>query len=215
MRYLLSLSVIFLSPVFGNNTAHKIETSAIHEAVANGNFLNVQSFIANNVDVNLQTHDGQTPLHIASWSGHLKIIKYLLEQGANVNAINRNGETPLHYADRKDTVELLIAKGANVNAQDYDKWTPLHFASQDGQLEVIQSLIENGANLYIKTKTSSLSNGNGEGKSEGNTPLDLARQESNQSVIKYLENAEKQESAVKSFKNNSHCQKAFALGNAH
>lgn len=41
---------------------------------------------------------GNTPLHYASYMGHLLICKKLLENGANINALNTSGCTSLFFA---------------------------------------------------------------------------------------------------------------------
>ncbi|XP_065901384.1 ankyrin repeat domain-containing protein 49-like [Dysidea avara] len=38
---------------------------------------------------------GETPLHLAAWSGHLAAVKYITDHGANIHAVNKEGETPL------------------------------------------------------------------------------------------------------------------------
>ena len=39
-----------------------------------------------------------TPLHLASYFGHLKVVEVLLENKADPNLINHTGDTPLHKA---------------------------------------------------------------------------------------------------------------------
>ena len=49
----------------------------------------------NKADVNVQDHDGDTPLHWAAIEGYLEICDLLIEHGADVNAVNIKGQTPL------------------------------------------------------------------------------------------------------------------------
>ena len=46
-----------------------------------------------------------------------------------------------------ETISRLIVKGLNINDADYDGRTPLHLACQAGHAEVVQFLLENGANV--------------------------------------------------------------------
>ena len=82
--------------------------------------------------VNANDSDGSTPLHCATWKGHVETVAFLLSAGANVNAHNRNdhwGTTPLHaaaHANQTAIAKLLIEYGADVNARDMNGKTPMH-----------------------------------------------------------------------------------------
>ena len=84
-------------------------------------------------NVMLRFHDGQTPLHIATISGHTGIVDYLLKNNGSIRiqdmmrAQDISGATPLHEAVRyghADIVKLLLANGANVDALDAMGKTP-------------------------------------------------------------------------------------------
>ena len=63
-----------------------------------------------------------TPLHYASWNGHLSIVEYLIKQKADINILARGFQpgTPLHYASWKGhlgIVQLLVNQKAEINAK--------------------------------------------------------------------------------------------------
>lgn len=62
---------------------------------------------------------------------------------------------------------------ANINARDNFKWTPLHHACHSGQLNVVEFLIEHGAEIDATTMN-------------GGTPLTRAIESSKENVVAYL-----------------------------
>ena len=50
----------------------------------------------------------------------------------------------------QDVIELLIQNGANVNDTDGFKNTPLHYAVWLKNIEAVESLLKNGADLSMK-----------------------------------------------------------------
>ncbi|PYH90224.1 ankyrin, partial [Aspergillus ellipticus CBS 707.79] len=79
--------------------------------------------------------------------------KLLLERGANVNHAEREtGSTPLLRArdgPSDDIVDLLLMYGAKVNAVNKNKDTPLCLAAARGRERVVESLLENRANVHL------------------------------------------------------------------
>lgn len=72
--------------------------------------------------------DHQTPLHIASFYGHLKTVKLLIKNKANVNARGNYGTTPLHEAARGNkaaVIKLLLDNGAYSHIKNDSGETPL------------------------------------------------------------------------------------------
>ena len=105
----------------------------IIKAAKCGDLEKVRSLLRTDADlVNALDADGSTPLHCATWKGHLEIVAFLLDAGADVNAHNRNehwGTTPLHaaaHANQAAIAQLLIEHGAAVMAQDLNGKTPMH-----------------------------------------------------------------------------------------
>ena len=72
----------------------------------------------------------------------------------------------------------LIAHGADVNARADDGWTPLMYASYHGHAKVVEALLDAGADKELKAT---------DGRFEGNTALDFARNENKGGVVAVLE----------------------------
>ncbi|XP_026868349.2 ankyrin repeat domain-containing protein 49 [Electrophorus electricus] len=82
--------------------------------------------------VNCCDDDGYTPLHRASYSGHLPVVSALLDRGADLHARTVDGWTPLHSACRWGHTAIascLLRRGAEVNAMTTGQHTPLQLAA--------------------------------------------------------------------------------------
>ena len=104
---------------------------------------------------NTYSHDGWTPLHLASFFGRKEVASVLLAHGADVNARSRSTRfakenTPLHAAAANKQValaELLLAHGADVNAKDGSGFTPLALAANGKNDLLVVILLEKGAQV--------------------------------------------------------------------
>jgi ankyrin repeat protein len=75
--------------------------------------------ITHGEDVNVKCGYRGSPLHAASFKGHLDAAHVLLTHGADVNTTNKGGETPLCSAydgGHLDVMRLLLEHEADVNA---------------------------------------------------------------------------------------------------
>jgi uncharacterized protein len=153
-------------------------TLTLFEACAAGELEHAERALASGLAVNAFSSDGWTPLHLASFFGHLKIAELLLAHDADVTARSRNatGNTPLHAAlagNHKLVAGLLIGRGADVNATDTAGWRPLHLAAANNNLEAMKQLIAQGADVHAL---------NGEGL----TSLTLAQEKNHREAAAFL-----------------------------
>ena len=115
-----------------------------------------------NIDVDLSTKNGETPLMMASIDGNLPLVKILvLGHKAQLDHI---GWTPLHYACAKGHLEVaqfLIANGATVDSMSLGNTTPLMMAVQSGNEQLVKLLLDKGADLQLRN-------------SQGLTAIDIA-----------------------------------------
>jgi hypothetical protein len=90
-------------------------------------------------------------IHEASEEGNIEAIKQHLAAGTDVNAKESFFQmTPLHRAclfGRKEVVKMLVANGADVNAKDDDMMTALSYATTGEDKEIVELLLDKGANL--------------------------------------------------------------------
>jgi ankyrin repeat protein len=132
----------------------------------------VRLLIEHGADVNAANHDGITALMWAA--GDADKVRLLLDNGAKVNARSGLGRTPLlvaaTYAGNAQVVRLLIKNGANVTDQDTFQETALTSASKRGDVELVEMLIEAGADV----------------QAGGRWPLDWATEEGNAETVACL-----------------------------
>ena len=105
-------------------------------------------------DVNAQSHDGYTALHIAAQNDKLlAIIRALIATGANPNIANNNGNTPLLMAVKAGDIRIsriLIDVGSDVNIPYLSGDTALHLAAKNRHLwPLVNPLIAAGADPNI------------------------------------------------------------------
>ena len=103
------------------------------------NHLFIVTLISHQIDVKISL------LHIAAYTGYLKIVKYLIdEKGVEPCVKNDDGRTPLHFAalnGRLDIVQYLADK-VDPGVRSRSGNTPLHDAADGGKLEVIKYLVD-------------------------------------------------------------------------
>jgi len=140
----------------------------LFEACAAGLAGDAKRLLAENPKLVLErSHDGWTPLHLASFFGHLELVKILLDARAPMLSISNNNEAnlPINAAAagrRNAVVRLLVENGCPPDARASERgYTALHLAANNGNVELIEFLLQSGADRTLKTGT-------------GETPFDLA-----------------------------------------
>ncbi|XP_034298662.1 ankyrin repeat and SOCS box protein 5 isoform X4 [Pantherophis guttatus] len=148
------------------------DRSPLHEAASQGRLLSLKTLIAQGYNVDALTIDQVTPLHEACLGDHVGCARILLEAGANVNATTIDGITPLFNACSRGSascVQLLLeygakiqwetcfpsptheaaSRGANVQKGKFLE-TPLHAAARLPNTEIVNILLEFGADINAK-----------------------------------------------------------------
>ena len=83
------------------------------------------------IDIQAQSSEGDTPLHVFSWRGDVESARVLIEAGADINAIGDMSETPLHIAVRAENealIVLLLGAGAKSTIRSEFKVTAQEMA---------------------------------------------------------------------------------------
>ena len=163
----------------------------IHENGGDVSLEHIQFLIDSGADVNYNGNGTPLMEAISSGANKLELIKFLLDKGANNFEAYEDGDgwKVIHYAFQFDNenlvyqiVKLLVDAGANVNAptSEYEYTdsetkgeTPIMFAIKSNYISVVKFLLENGADIYIKSN-------------QGKDALTFAREEGNTDIINLI-----------------------------
>ena len=170
----------------------------LHLASAEGQ-TEVVRYLLNNGVQPIPDRWGGYPISDARDNGHNEIVELF-------NKLDVNYSEPVHLVEDPDgetdematfdnemmVIELLfaafendvpgirqlVAKSIPVHAGDYDLRTALHLAAAEGSLQAVKYLVEHGHPLNVRDRW-------------GATPLDEAKREKRDSVVKYLSSLKK------------------------
>ena len=131
--------------------------SCFHLAAHKGHFKTCRALLQNyNFDVHARDDYGMTALHHAALSGDLKLLQYLIQNWSDIFSKTKKGETCFQKAAEERHLKICKALLQNYNfdihERDDNGWNVLHRAASSGDLELLQYLIENGSDIFSKTK---------------------------------------------------------------
>lgn len=162
-------------------------------AAENGNLNILKMLLDAGANPDGATSYGDTALIIAIMNDKKSAIDLLLQYKADVNKTNQFGASAFTGAAGMgdvDLVEKLLQHGADINKtfpfmnpstkQVQENTTPLSVAVQMGHLKVVELLLKNKADLYIKD-------------SLGKSAVDYSKQGSNTDIKALFESSKKQQ----------------------
>ena len=173
-------SIYNRQPLIRDFLLSRLDTLDIFEACALGDCTRIESMLRQDAMlVHENSGDGWAPLHLAAAFGGPQATVLLLTHGAHVHRFSRNPlhNQPLHaciaISQDCETVRLLIEQGADVNMAQAGGYTPLHQAAANGRADLVQILLEAGANRAVLCH-------------QGKTPADYARERKHEAVLQLL-----------------------------
>ncbi|KAK3161417.1 hypothetical protein QOZ80_1BG0076860 [Eleusine coracana subsp. coracana] len=133
-----------LDPNESDNNGH----TALHIAASKGNEQCVKHLLDYGADPNARDSEGKVPLWEAMCEKNEAVVQLLVRNGADLSS----GDTALYacIAIEENNSELLkdiIRYGGDVNRSLKDGSTPLHKAVCDGNIQMVQLLLEQGADI--------------------------------------------------------------------
>ena len=100
----------------------------LHQAVFKNDFHAVDKLLKQSYTLDMETDDGQTPLHIAAQCGVDGMCRHLIKRGARLDKLDNFGGTPLHAAAACQSgltvIQTLEKHGADLHLKDAAGLTP-------------------------------------------------------------------------------------------
>jgi ankyrin repeat protein len=160
-------------------------------AVHGGHLEIARALVDAGAAVDVANDFGITPLLHASRTGNAAMVDLLLRAGADPSRTHPEGETPLMAASRAgsaEAVRLLLARGAAVNAaESFQQTTALMWAAAEGHLDVVDLLLEAGADPNRQARVTSLTERhNADHPTGGFTALMWAARRGDEAMVRRL-----------------------------
>lgn len=122
------------------------QSTLLHIAAQHGRQEQVATLLKQGVAADEEDSDGVTPIYLAAQSGYVGIVQQLINHGAVSFKAKKSKTGPIN--DPADFLRRLNAINANVP----DSHHALIIAARNGHADVIQLLIENGADVNYQTE---------------------------------------------------------------
>jgi ankyrin repeat protein len=151
-----------------SNTVNRYSISILHTATANGDESMVKLLLDHNASINYSLdsraghREGESSLHFAAAGNKYKIAKILLDHGANPTQLTFGGLTALHLASGlghyefiKELKPYLTLEDINMPGNNNFGSQPIHLASTSFNKNVVELLLNMGANANAVNKRGS------------------------------------------------------------
>ena len=148
-------------------------STALHRASNIGNQQDVDDLIKAGANVDIKDDKGYTPIHIATEKEHTEIVRKLIAANANIDAraiYKAIYWGPIGMEAPQGGIEYSAHKPGMIDNY-FEGQTPLHIAARLGNLEIVNLLINAGADQSITNMN-------------GKTPAQLATKRGHQEVAR-------------------------------
>ena len=124
----------------------------LHLAAAHDDTAFVGTLLRRGADVGAKNNEGWRPLHVAVKHDRVAVAEALLKAGANPNVRDGKRKSPLMLARRSlSMTRILLAHGADLKVVDNLGYTALHRAAEMDEADVIEALVEAGADVEAQS----------------------------------------------------------------
>lgn len=137
-----------------NNTPPiTLEKETLFNAASEGNLHTLTQAIEHVDDIFEKNTSKQNLLHLAVYSGNVKLIAYLLNKQLDIDETDEFGNTPLiiaaQHANRYQVLEYLLSRNPTLDHKNGSGSTALTLALYYGHLKNVEILLDYGASIYV------------------------------------------------------------------
>jgi ankyrin repeat protein len=123
----------------------------LYDAIVNKDRAMVELFLGKGAALEVKDLLGRTIVLIAVETGQLDIIHILLEKAPNIQVADIRGQALIHYAAASGLPTIVKQCMNDIERQDNSGRTALHVAANAGHEDVVQLLVQAGANIEART----------------------------------------------------------------
>lgn len=149
MRCVIVLALIGLLSLLGCKSKSELNAE-LYKSSQKGDVVAVRRLLKQGADPNANNGDKEFNVTVLEAStSHPEVLKTLLDAGANPRLADSNGGTPLYIAagESATSLRLLLDAGVKPDEPISGGKTALAFAADIGNIDSIELLIANGANV--------------------------------------------------------------------
>ncbi len=150
-KYLISLGADI-------HTKDREGENLLMKALKIGSYPEVISFyLSLGLDINEKDNSGNTAIiYAAAYNPYVEVFQLLLKSGANLKTVTDKKEDLLIFAARNnpnyEIIIYLLQNGLKINSSTLDGETPLLAAARNSNINIIKTIIKNGANIRTYDK---------------------------------------------------------------
>jgi len=134
-----------------NIQSSRLGWTSLHVTAINNDLRTVRTLLNCGADPNLQDNRGWIPLHYAAQYSSPETLATLLKGGTDIDAQTKNSGAPQGNFAKKLWKGITVPFHERIMNDDTDL-TAVHIAICRGSSEVLETLVDYGANLYLETR---------------------------------------------------------------
>lgn len=190
-RVILLIFMVAISPaIFADGYCIEGGSWGYGNAIEESNKQKVADYLDKGQDIDGTDCLGKTGLIIAIQNNNREMVEYLVDKNADINArAKRVDQLPLSAAvmmGNLEMVDYLLSRGAVVDAMltrsNKTGFTALMFAANKGRLDILKTLLSNGADPSLKMRYEKK-----DGQLHfGQSALDLAAKKNHKHIVREL-----------------------------